>query len=30
LPGSRKARALDHLMWIGVALWAAGVVGSFW
>jgi hypothetical protein len=30
LPAKVKARSVNRLMWVGIALWGAGVVGLFW
>lgn len=30
LPGRLRTTALDRLMWIGLALWGAAVIGYFW
>jgi hypothetical protein len=30
LPGGSKARTVNRLMWIGIVLWGAGVVGFLW
>ena len=30
LPAKVKARAVNRLMWVGVALWGAGAVGLLW
>lgn len=30
LPAKVKARAVNRLMWVGIALWGAGVVGFLW
>lgn len=30
LPGGLKARTVNRLMWLGIVLWGAGVVGFFW